>query len=198
MDSVEQALKSALRELILSKPYKKISIGDICAEANVSKATLYKKYASKDALLVQILLDDICEPITATRCTIPTASFRNEAHSIIDFVQFSNILDNAEFYRRVVKESPVLFFYELTKALAEINRGLLSAYDIDPVEKDFMAFHFAANHTLLIAKWIHEDMSVDPRELAAWYYKWATVNWENLAQTWPPAPDASDQRAFSG
>lgn len=185
MDSVEKALKTALRELVLDKPYKRISIGDICAKANVSKATLYKKYVNKDAVLIQILLDDICEPIIAIRETIPTASFCKEAHSIIDFVQFSNIIDNAEFYQKVIEECPLLFFYEVTKALAEINRTLLDTYEIDPQEKDFMAFHFASNHTLLIAKWIHEGMSVDPKKLAAWYYKWATVNWESLAQDAP-------------
>lgn len=180
MNSVENALKNSLRKLALAKPYKKISVSDICDKGHVSKTAFYKKFDNKDAVLAQILIDDICEPVRKIRDAVPTRAFHNEAHGMIDFVQTSNILENAEFYKRIVSECPMTFLHELTKGLVSVNREVLESYCLEEEERDYMAFHFAANHTLLIAKWIHDGMEVDQEKLAEWYHKWATLNWEQL------------------
>lgn len=186
MDSVENAVKKSLRALVLTKPYGKITVHDICTEANVSKTAFYKKFDNKDAVIADILCDDICEPVRTIRKAIPTRNFSDEAPGIIDFVQTSNVLEHAAFYKKIITECPMVFLRELTADLAKVNKEVLDTYQMDEVERDYMAFHFAANHTLLIAKWIHDGMEVDQRRLADWYRKWATVNWEAIA--WGAAP----------
>lgn len=180
MSSVEDAIKKGLRELALTKPYKKIGVSDICDKAHVSKTAFYKKFDNKDAVLAQILLDDICEPVRRIRSAIPTNTFHNEAPRMIDYVQTSNILENADFYKRIVSECPMAFLHELTKGFVGVNREVLEGYRLEEAERDYMTFHFAANHTLLIAKWIHDGMEVDQEKIAEWYHKWATLNWEQL------------------
>jgi AcrR family transcriptional regulator len=49
------ALGSAFAQLVLSRGYEAVSIGDICATANVGRSTFYSHYKSKQNLLEESL-----------------------------------------------------------------------------------------------------------------------------------------------
>lgn len=181
MGTIDESLKASFRELFETTPYKSLSVNMVCAASHVSRASFYKLYSGKDELLAQILRDDVCAPVQRIREAIPTRKFNAQANVIIDEVQCANILEHADFYRKVLKECPLLFERELTRGFADVNRRVLEDYPLDDREKEYMAFFFAANHVMLLGKWIHDGMDATPEELAQWYQKWATASWKNIA-----------------
>lgn len=53
----QRALKQALVSLVLARGYDAVTIEDIAAEADISRATFYAYYRDKQSLLTQIVLD---------------------------------------------------------------------------------------------------------------------------------------------
>ncbi|WP_209371803.1 TetR/AcrR family transcriptional regulator [Brevibacterium renqingii] len=53
----QRALKSSLIDLVLERGYDAVTIEDIAAEADISRATFYAYYRDKPALLTRIVLD---------------------------------------------------------------------------------------------------------------------------------------------
>lgn len=181
MGTIDESLKASFRALFESVPYKSLSVNAICEASHASRAAFYKLYSSKDDLLAQILIDDVCAPVRRIRAAIPTRKFNAQANVIIDEVQCANIIEHASFYRKVLRECPLVFGRELIKGLMAVNREVLEDYPLEDLEKEYMAYFFAANHALLLAKWINDGMVVPSEKLADWYQKWATAGWKDIA-----------------
>lgn len=62
----DEALRAALLALIARRPYDKITVRDIVAEAGVGYATFFRHYPSKDALLDKVAGDEIDEMMALT------------------------------------------------------------------------------------------------------------------------------------
>ena len=137
----------------------------------------FARFTNKDTLYESVLLDDICGPITTIRGAISTMSYPDYAHFMIDEAQFSNILNNAEFYKRIVREQPLLFERSITNGLYQVNASILKQYKMDPIELDYRAHFFAANHVALFKHWIENDFNVNAAVLSDWYHSWSTVCW---------------------
>lgn len=66
MDSIQQdnislSIKRNARELFRKYGYKKTSVNELAKASNISKATFYKYFESKEAILHQVLMDYIRE-----------------------------------------------------------------------------------------------------------------------------------------
>ena len=60
----QKNLKNTLRQMILEKPFEKISVTEICKRANTSRITFYTYYSDKYDLL-EHCFEDIQEEATA-------------------------------------------------------------------------------------------------------------------------------------
>ena len=182
MAEIEDSLKSTLRELVQKIHFDQISTAALCSSAHVSRAAFYSRYNSKEALLADILYDDICKPVLSIRNVIPTVKYGNTAHSLIDDVQCDNILANREFYTAIMRDCPTLFITLLTQGLTAVNETVLVPYDLPDLEKEYMAFFYAANHAMLYRKWIGDGFIVEPSKLINWYFKWAAESWMKVSR----------------
>ena len=57
----KKMLKSALIKLLESKPIEKISVYELCAEAQINRTTFYKYYGSQHDLMADIQADFLTE-----------------------------------------------------------------------------------------------------------------------------------------
>ena len=182
MAEIEDSLKNTLRELAQKIHFDQIGTAALCSSAHVSRTAFYSRYSSKEALLSDILYDDICKPVLSIRNVIPTMKYGGTtAHSIIDDVQCDNILANREFYSAIVRDCPTLFITLLTQGLTTVNEMVLASYDLPELEKEYMAFFYAANHAMLYRKWIGDGFIVEPSKLIDWYFKWAAESWVKVS-----------------
>lgn len=181
MATIDSSLKRCLRQLALTTPYRDISVAQLCHAASVSRASFYKHFQGKDDLLAQIIIDDLCQPVRNVRQSIPTKQYINQSHTIIDELQFNRVLEHKTFYQKMLRECPQVFLRDLTAAFVEINQTVLDEYLIDEREKEYVAFAFAADHVMWLAKWIHEGMDISPQQLAFLHHKWSVRTWESIA-----------------
>ena len=55
----------------------------------------------------------------------------------------------------------------------EINLEILKDVEISLVEKEYVAYFFAASQVMLIKKWLINDLELTSREMVLSYHKWA-------------------------
>ncbi|MFZ4862291.1 TetR/AcrR family transcriptional regulator [Sphingobacterium sp. Mn56C] len=62
-DQVSLAIKKSARELFRKYGYNKTSVNQLAKQANISKATFYKHFTSKELILHEVLMDYIRENV---------------------------------------------------------------------------------------------------------------------------------------
>lgn len=119
------AILKAARENFLNNGYSRAAMADIARDADVSTATLYKHFASKDALFAAIV-DDACQDINNILPTdIRNANAREVLKRFADAYveqQFDHRMN--ELLRVVIAEVPTA--PDLAKAV--YNEGVLARY----------------------------------------------------------------------
>jgi AcrR family transcriptional regulator len=147
------ALLSAFVELILSRGYVAVTIGDIIRRANVGRSTFYLHYARKDALLKESLrhpcsaLAACARGDTTARMLMPLLEHFREQRSL----------------NRVLFEHPVRSLW--VKSLAElIERNVAPMSGADrrrpPIPRSLHALTVAEMQIGLITHWLNGALSV--------------------------------------
>ena len=70
-------LRNALTEMMLTTPFEKITVGEICEKAMVNRMTFYKHYADKYELMNDLLLKIKQSIKTRIEISSPSASIEN-------------------------------------------------------------------------------------------------------------------------
>ena len=92
---------NALREILKSKPYHKITVQDLCDEAHLSKRTFYKLYTHKDAVVEGMVREDFIDPSETMRSIVALEEFKS-APSILIEQTYKKVLSNKEQYRNLL------------------------------------------------------------------------------------------------
>lgn len=62
-DSMERQLADALKRLVLTQPFEKITIADLVEETGVARSTFYNHFQDKYDLLEWILRTEVLSPV---------------------------------------------------------------------------------------------------------------------------------------
>jgi AcrR family transcriptional regulator len=153
------ALLSAFVELILSRGYAAVGVGDIIRRANVGRSTFYLHYARKDALLQESLkgpsnaLAACARGDTAARMLVPLLEHFREQRSL----------------NRVLFEHPVRSMW--VKCLAALIEPDLApssnaARRRPPIPRSLLALTVAEMQIGLITHWLYGALSVRSDHIA--------------------------------
>lgn len=164
----KKLLKNAFSELIITTPFEKLKIKDICNYANVSRSTFYCHYEDIFALLKDFERD-ICETNHISDFMITgnmkSQFFKTKLGSICQ-----QIKSNEEFYRAYFNNSEALF---ITNVLDEFGDELIAKWLKDGVfhHKEDAEYAFLFYKTGIIAcikKWLNEpdESRINPMELS--------------------------------
>jgi AcrR family transcriptional regulator len=147
------ALMSAFVELILSRGYEAVGVGDIIRRANVGRSTFYLHYARKDALLKESLKHP-SNPLAACargdvtpRMLMPLLEHFREQRTL----------------NRVLLEHPVRSLWvKSLAALIERNLPPMSsaARRRSPIPRSLLALTVAEMQIGLITHWLNGALSV--------------------------------------
>lgn len=80
------ALVGALQELLTTKSFDQITIREIAASAKVGYATYYRHYATKEALLHDLVCDQITKLIDVALPVVFVSSMRESCRTLCNFV----------------------------------------------------------------------------------------------------------------
>lgn len=155
-------LKDSLLELMAKKPLSKISIKEICENADINRTTFYTHYTDQYALCDEIENDSV-EKINT--CLAKVSIRENRIQGLSEFLEYMKA--NGDLFKILMRSDfhnsfRVRFSEVAVKKLAELDYH----ENIPENEKDYI-FRFMFMGTLgMLEKWIENDFDKSPDELA--------------------------------
>lgn len=149
-------LREALVELIEDRGFDRVTVGDLCARAMVSRAAFYRNYRDKYALVEQIF-DEAMAQMTAT----DAADTRSSGERFAEF--FEHIDAYHRLYAALLgrKGSP-WFADRMRAALAAMSSGHLPERSADALAPSVISAMFVQS----ILWWLEHDRPCPPEEIA--------------------------------
>ena len=98
----KRQLKTAFLELFYEKPYRQITITDICTAAELNRKTFYTNYETVDNLLRDCIADRLSVLFNRFKDCDPRASY-NFFLSMQIYIDM--ILENKDFFQRIIQNN---------------------------------------------------------------------------------------------
>ncbi len=178
----KSAIEAAFRELVLQMPYAKITVTEICRNANLSRKTFYDNFQDKEGVLQAIFEDDVVKPIL-TMNTLLTSKQSRDMMGVYMQNIYVPIYEDKEFYRRLVRPMKGVddtFIRVVTNSLVELNMAIMKGAAISSdLEREYVAYYFASSQAMFIQKWIFDGMPFTPQELGSLYEKMTGFYWRD-------------------
>lgn len=160
----QQRLQQAMIALILDRGYEAISVRQITAAAGVSYPTFFRHYASKDALLLDVVGRSQAEMVSLLQ--LGNGDEPEQAGYII----FEHVGKNEQLYRVLLldKGAQHLLAQVREDAVAEVASFWQVAEGVD-VPFDILANHFVAAIIALLRWWLDHGRPYDPERMGRIY-----------------------------
>ena len=180
---VQEAVEASFRELLLAgKPYKKITVAEVCEGAGIARKTFYAHFDEKEGIIGFIFRRDVVDPQYEMHKLLPRSLASENAQVFIEKM-YDRVLDDREFYHALVgplRGVDDTFIRVATWAIYDLNRKLFDegAYFDAEWETDYAAYFFGSSQAMLMQKWISDGMEVPPSALAAHYCRLTMPFWK--------------------
>ncbi len=175
------AIERAFRELIQEKPYKSITVSDICDRSHFSRKSFYANYDNKEDIVAHIFFNDAVKPLRDINALFSRSQNR-EMYQVIYQKIYERIYEDQSFYQSFVgpmKGKDDTFIRIATSAIYDFNKNLLA--NMGPQgegrKADYIAYFFASSQAMLIQKWICDGFPYTPEELADLYDEMTQAFW---------------------
>lgn len=161
----KRLLKDALLSLLERKHISKISVRELCQEADINRSTFYRHYETPHDILLEIAMDFIREFYEAP------ASKQNKSDIRTHIVRMCRFLhQNVETVKIFMRNSSDADFPELFQLVSEsFLESRVVLYKGQTVDEDtlrLMTSFFSCGMYTLIRQWLMEDIPKTPEEVA--------------------------------
>ncbi len=156
-------LKESLLELLKTKSLQKITIKEICENADINRSTFYLHYSDQYALCDEIENDSV---VKINECLAQVSMQNNKVEGLTDFLYYMK--SNSELYKILMRPDfnnsfRVRFSEVAVKRLAELDYH----NNISQEDKDYI-FRFIFMGVLgMLEKWVKDDFDKSPEDVAA-------------------------------
>jgi AcrR family transcriptional regulator len=157
VQKTRQALNSAFVELVLSRGYEAVTIGDICARADVGRSTFYSHYTSKEALLEESL----ARPSSQLAACVGDDITAQRLIPLLDHFSQQRAVNRAFF------EAPIRTLWVNTLAKLIESRLPRKAAARPPIRPSLAALLVAELQIALITHWLTGQFELQPGAVAA-------------------------------
>lgn len=160
------ALKESLMGLMAQKDINKITIKELCQQADVNRSTFYAHYRDQYDLLRQVedeILDEINANLTNLDVYDSGVTFR-----ILENI-FRYIQDNSDFCRLLLSERGDVTFQKRVMDLCQgryIEQWLTSRRDIGPETVEYLYLYLVNGSIGVVQNWLRTGMEKTPGEMA--------------------------------
>ena len=156
-------IRQSFVKLLKQKPISKITIKEICEDADINRATFYAHYLDQYDLLHQIetgIIDDINQYLN--NCDLKNVS-KVPAQMLDKILEY--IKENAEIFKLLLLSSnaDIQFQQEITKIIGQQHFPAMAA---DKEDSEYMFLFFANGAIGLIVKWLKDDMKKPVSEMS--------------------------------
>ncbi len=181
MNDSRKAIERAFRELALEKPYRSITVSDICDRAHLSRKSFYVNYQNKEDIIAQIFFNDAVKPLRDIN-ELFSRSQNRDMYQVIYQKIYDRLYEDQAFYQSLVapmKGKDDTFIRIATDAIYDFNKNLLlnMSRREDVRKVDYISYFFASSQAMLIQKWICDGFPYTPEELAGLYDEMTQAFW---------------------
>lgn len=160
--TTKRALEASLKNMLLKKPFDKITINDITEDCGVSRMTFY--YHFKD---IYDLAEWSCEE-DARRAIADNHSYKTGKEGLLQV--FETVRENKPFimnvYRCVSHEQVENYLFQITYSfLVRMVNESAEGMDVREEDKKFIADFYKYAFTGLMLDWIKNDMKEEPEKI---------------------------------
>jgi AcrR family transcriptional regulator len=164
----QQALRSALLELIVERGYEKVSVQDILDRAEVGRATFYMHYRSKEDLLRRSL--DQLRELLVQECGSAAGSQRKPTAPIaFSSAFFRHVDSHRKLYRAVVgRESGLIIDRQMRRVLTDLVRDDLALSRHPPRSQsasDMVSQYVVGALMSMVTWWLDYSIKLSPLEI---------------------------------
>lgn len=162
----KHALANALKDLMKSRPFNKINVGEICKKCSMNRKTFYYHFKDKYDLVNWIYYTEFEQEFS-----------QKPAHtsweSLLYLCQY--LYENQEFYRNALEITGQNSFYEY---FGELLIPYIATY-LNPIFEDDIHRHFYVDFfcdatRIAIVRWINSGATLSPQEFVHMVRKAAT------------------------
>jgi AcrR family transcriptional regulator len=162
----KMVLKNSFINLLKQKPISKISIKEICGDADINRATFYAHYADQYDLLHQIeneLIEGMNRYLDSYSFSCPDTVSAEMLEKIFEYIK-----ENAELCTVLLGDSEDINFQK--QVMMIVQRQCISAWTTSKAIKEgdaeYIYIFTAIGSVGVIQKWLAEDMKKPAKEMA--------------------------------
>ncbi len=162
----KMVLKESFIKLLKEKPISRITITEICEDADINRATFYAHYSDQYDLMQQIeqeLIEDINRYLSDYSIKDSNPESVQKMERIFDYIQ-----ENCELCSVLLGEKGDKTF--LSEVLALVQRQIVTQWTTNPsLDKEIAdyLFSYATNGSVgIILKWLENGMNQSTHEMA--------------------------------
>ena len=155
-------IRQSFVKLLKQKPISKITIKQICEDADINRATFYAHYLDQYDLLHQIetgIIDDINQYLNNYDLKNVSKVPAQMLDKILEYIK-----ENAEIFKLLLLSSnaDIQFQQEITKIIGQQHFSAMAA---DKEDSEYVFLFFANGSIGLIVKWLNDDMKKPVSEM---------------------------------
>ena len=159
-------LKESLMGLLEKKPISKITIKEICENADINRCTFYSYYKDQYDLLEQIEDELICEINTM----LSNYNYKQDATEAVQMMEqiFQYIAENSGFCRILLSEQGDVHFQKRVMVIAQRQHVIewTTQRDMDAETAEYL-YLFAVNGSIgMVQNWLKNGMNLSNRKMA--------------------------------
>lgn len=168
-------MKEALLKLLKEKSIGKISVSELCKEAEINRTTFYRYYETPRDILQEIALDCIKELLDQTVISPNTQDIREFATRLCVFLH-----EHSSIAKLFVENDAEIDLTEIFQILSKQFLGsrtvLYRGQVVDDDTLRLMNTFFSSGIYALIRQWLTEDISKAPEEIAELLYRFINMD----------------------
>jgi AcrR family transcriptional regulator len=184
-------LREALIDLIAEKGFDAITVGDIAERAMVNRATFYRHYTDKYALVTSIFQDVVVQAMQEIGPPLQSlkdldwlskddlSSDSPPPHEIVGFTAiFEHVARHSKLYRTMLgKQGSSWFAAKIRDYITEVLRqriqeskkvGIRKKDDIPALPEEVATACLANWIVGMLTWWLESNMAASPEQVAAW------------------------------
>ncbi len=174
-------LRDALIQLILEQGYEKITIQEITDAADLSRATFYLHYKTKDELLASSLEEMFDELVASMQSFLMKPDLDEHSEAPPSLAAFQHVAEYSELYKSLLGDRGVSsVIYRTIDYIARLlRRQFERLLGEEPTRTSAIPYEIVAQSMAgalfaLVSWWLENDMPHSPLEMARMYHRMTT------------------------
>lgn len=160
--TTKKAIAYSLKNLLLKKPLKNITINDIAKNANITRQTFYYHFEDIPSLVEWITIQDAEEALGNKD---NSKSWQDGFLSIFELIKKDKAFIN-NIYHSISLDVLTKYLYKLVypiihKVVSEKSKNT----KLSEENKDFIAKFYMYSFVSIVLEWVEKDMKEDPKEI---------------------------------